>query len=122
MRTTATKPLGVFTGELHRNGYGLHPVIRFDRPLPELVNGGYNNWSAIGLDSCQIESELPPELGDLHRYTAPELRADLEWRGWSGWIQARFTNGETPLFIAPHSDSYDKVLKRYTGNIYSVQG
>jgi hypothetical protein len=118
MNKTLNLCIGVVTGEMQPSGYGPRPVVRFNRSMPDFQNNGWNDWRAVDFRVCLIEGELPAERNDL-RDMDEETRA---WRGWQGWIFARFNNGDAHLFICPHHESYDKVLRKFTGNIYSVQG
>lgn len=98
------------------SGYGPRLVVEFDREMPDIVNRGWNCFETVGMDI--IELDRVPDLA----HTSNDAVALCDSGRFCGWIIARFTNGETPLFIDHHSSAYDASLKHYTSPVFSIQG
>lgn len=97
------------------SGYGPRFIVEFDREMPDIVNRGWNCFT-IGMNI--VELDRVPDLAHPSN-DAMALRGSGRF---CGWIIARFTNGETPLFVDHHSSAYDASLKRYTAPVFSIQG
>lgn len=117
MNKQAVNTKGVLTGEIRISGYGPRFVVYFDRTMPHIVNRGLNVYECVNMDI--VELDKTPDL--LHTSNDSGFRG-REMGHFCGWIVAKFTNGETPLFINHHASAYDSNLKRYTAPVFSVSG
>lgn len=111
-----TVALGTVTSERVQCGYGERIVIQFNRPLPKFKNNGWNCWHDANFDECQLD-RIPPLDHESNDERDPQTN-----NRFRGWVQGRFTNGQTWVFIDASNEAWDSNTKRYEKPLFRIGG